>query len=315
MKIDHVVAVDHGNKAIKNSCGFQFNSGFVSSDVEPILKQQLLQYGNTFYSLSSERFPVMIDKTIDSRFFVLSLPAIANTLKAYANNNEKQDIILGVGLPIAYYGTQKNKFREYFIKDNVEFAFNGDLFNINIKDCMVFPQGYAGVITKFKEYVNVQVLNVIDIGGFTTDILKTERGILDIKSCICIPMGVIHLFNQIKQEVLKLGVKIEESQIEAIILGENITFYEESIKNIVEDITKQFVNDLLDRIREFGYEMRMNPSVFHGGGALLLRKYIENNSKVSYTEILNEFANADGYEILTQQAMAKRRIEYVGKTP
>ena len=71
-----IIGIDHGNKAIKNIMT-QYNSGFVESNIAPIVKQQLIEYDGKFYSIASDRFPLMINKTVNDKFFILSLPSIA----------------------------------------------------------------------------------------------------------------------------------------------------------------------------------------------------------------------------------------------
>jgi len=44
----------------------------------------------------------------------------------------------------------KTKFREYFLCNNINFNYLGIDYTISIKDCRVYPQGYAAFINIFK---------------------------------------------------------------------------------------------------------------------------------------------------------------------
>lgn len=305
--MNHIVAVDHGNKSIKTSCNYKYATGYTISVNEPILKQDLLVYQGEYYSMSSERFPIMERKTEDERCFILTLPAIANAFSGHADTKEPIDIILGVGLDISNYGKYKKDFKEYFIRNNIEFIFNESYFKINISDVFVFPQGYSGYITRFSEYRTLPICNIVDIGSHTIDLLTVENGLLNIKSCVCLKEGISKLFNEISQESQKIGFKIMDSQIENIILNRRVEFIDDEIINLVLAKVQAYTSDLLNRIYEYGFELK-NPTVFHGGGALLLKDYIKNAGRVKHAEFLNEFSNADGYLLLTQQALMKRRF-------
>jgi len=300
-----IIGIDHGNKAIKNIIT-QYNSGFVESKTAPIIKQQLIEYEGKFYSISSDRFPLMINKTVNDKFFILSLPSIAQVLESIYEGTNTADIILAVGLPIIYY-SNKEQFKNYFIRDNIEFAYNGKPYKVNIKNTYVWAQGYAGLMPYFNQYKGISRINLIDIGGYSVDAFVVEKGILNIKSCISLPAGVVYLFNEIKQEVLSMGMEIKEAQIEEILMGSNTCFVDKGLKDLIQKKAKTFTDELLDKLKEHGFEMRINPNVFMGGGPLLLKQFIENKNEPFYLEYLDPFSNVRGYELLTRQILEKGR--------
>jgi plasmid segregation protein ParM len=305
--MSYIIGIDHGNKAIKSIVN-QYNSGFTVSNTMPITKERLLEFEGKYYSILGERFPVMLDKTVNDNFFILSLPAIAEVLEKKYQGVNKGEIILACGLPIMYYGKQKDKFREYFLRDNISFTFGEKRYEVSIKDAYVYPQGYAAIMPHFTHYKDVSRLNVVDIGGYTIDVFIVEKGLLNIKSCISLTTGIVTLLNSIKQDILSLGIEIHEEQIEDTILGENISFFQnENIKSLIEEKTQIYVEELLDKLKEYGFEMKINPTIFVGGGSMLLQKYIENSPKIGYMEVLDSFANVKGFELLAKQAVSRDR--------
>ena len=121
-----------------------------------------------------------------------------------------------------------------------------------------------------------------------------------------LPLGAVHLFNAIVQEVLAKGYYLTESQIQEIILGKEPVFDEEGISQIAREETQQFTNKLISNIIEHGLELRINPTIFVGGGSILLKQYI-NDIKIGYVEIIEDtFANARGFEMLARQILLKR---------
>jgi len=176
-----ILGVDNGNAYTKSSEGFSCQSGFTKFDVEPITKQNLLIYQGIYYSIGNNRASVQLDKTQNQDAFILSLAAIADAINK-AGIEQKADVFLGAGLPVVHYGKMKHKFREYFIRDNIKFSFNGSDYVVNIADCRVYPQGYAAFINIYRDYKNVSAANVIDIGGYTTDFFIVENGMINTAS-------------------------------------------------------------------------------------------------------------------------------------
>ena len=303
-----IIGIDHGNTSIKTNTGFECKSGFTILNDEPITQRGLLNYQSKYYSIGTERLPVKMDKTKDEDFFIITLAAIAESLSygsEYISTIEK-DITLSVGLPIVNYGHLKERFKSYFIRDNIFYEYEGKEHLINIKNCFVFPQSYSALLTRYSEYKNVQLINVCDVGGGTTDCFKMENGIIDISSCFSLPLGAVHLFNAIVQEVLAKGYYLTESQIQQIILGKEPVFDVEGISQIAREETQQFTNKLISNIIEHGLELRINPTIFVGGGSILLKQYI-NDIKIGYVEIIEDtFANARGFEMLARQKLLKR---------
>jgi plasmid segregation protein ParM len=89
-------------------------------------------------------------------------------------------------------------------------------------------------------------------------------------------------------------------------LSGTAVFDEEGISQIAREETQQFTNKLISNIIEHGLELRINPTIFVGGGSILLKQYI-NDIKIGYVEIIEDtFANARGFEMLARQKLLKR---------
>jgi len=263
----------------------------------------LLIYKGIYYSIGSNRASVQLDKTQNQDAFILSLAAIADAI-AKAGIEQKADVFIGVGLPIVHYGKMKHKFREYFIRNNITFAFNGNDYNINIIDCRVYPQSYAAFINIYRDYKDVSVANIIDIGGYTTDFFIVENGIINTATCYSLPNGVITLFASIQQELLKMNINLTEKQIQDIILGREPVLFDADIGKMIKMKAEEYIENLLTKILEYGFEFR-NPTIIVGGGGMMLRKYIESSDRVKYIENLDQFANARGYKILLEQELRR----------
>ena len=76
-----LVAVDHGNKQMKTR-NLVFTSGLTESDNPPPFGDSILEYKGKYYTTSEQRIPYLRDKTVDNRFYILTLYAIACEIEA-----------------------------------------------------------------------------------------------------------------------------------------------------------------------------------------------------------------------------------------
>ena len=140
-----IISVDHGNKNCKVSSslgnGRIFNSGLRESDSRPPFGEDILKYKGKYYAISDKRIPFMRDKSVDDRFYILTLFAVAFEIDSAGlhDPNVIPTHILA-GLPPAHFGAQYERFEKYFKRGVEEFEFRGKKFKINLHDATVFPQ-------------------------------------------------------------------------------------------------------------------------------------------------------------------------------
>ena len=97
------IGVDNGNYNTKSSERMLYASGFAVSDREFITSDMQLFYESTYYAIGGKRMSFQQDKTKENDAFILTLPAIANSMRL--GGVSTAEILLGVGLPIDIYGT------------------------------------------------------------------------------------------------------------------------------------------------------------------------------------------------------------------
>lgn len=170
-----LISLDHGNKLTK-SLNKVFVSGLSESNTYPPFGGDVVKYKDIFYTLSSERFPYMRDKTTDDRFFVLTLFGIAYELEkasVYSLDNILE-IEIAAGLPPAHFGVLNKKFESYIKSDGdiVEFEFNKKPYAIYISRVEVYPQALAAAMLIYGQIKEYPKVTVVDIGGFTVDYPK-----------------------------------------------------------------------------------------------------------------------------------------------
>ena len=303
-----LIAIDHGNKQMKTVCRPPFVSGLAESTTKPF-GSDVLMYENRYYTLSNQRIPYKRDKTEDDRFFILTLFGIAQELQArgiYGDNTQR--IQLAVGLPPAHYGTQNQTFIRYFSdRGVVKFTYKDRHHAVYIDDVRCYPQAYAAAATMMDRLMGSPRVLIVDIGGFTADYLMMRSGRADLAVCDSLENGVIVLYNQIRKKAnSEFDILLDETDIDGILEGK-ADLYAPDIVSLVEQMTRNFVNDLANGLRERMLDLSSGKVVFVGGGAIRLRRQIESSGKVRnalFVEDIN--ANAKGYEFLYRMETRNR---------
>ena len=300
-----LIAIDHGNYNIKTP-NYSFMAGLAEHSVRPPMADEVLEYNGSFWTLSGKRLSYRRDKTKDESYFILSLFAIARELIHAGRNGGVERVHLAVGLPPEHYGILKDKFLHYFKRpESIRFTYNDKFFTIMIGNVYVYPQAFAAVTTQMGQLKHHLRVFLVDIGGYTTDVLLLNSGKPDMQFCRSLEMGVITMNNDIIRRVGALhDMRIEDEHISAVLEGKE-TILPEAVKKTIREAAGKHAKDILDKLRELQVDLRSNPAVFIGGGSILYREYLENSSMVaSATFVSDPKANAVGYLTLAEAQMA-----------
>ena len=305
-----IISVDTGNKQIK-TVRKTFTAGIVEHDGEPAFGGDVLKYKGKYYTLSEKRIPYMADKTKDERYFILTLFAIGYELEGTLDDIEGDliDVTLLLGLPPAHYSIYKQNYEKYYKRNEelIEFELNKKSYYINITDVKIYPQAYAAIANDIGTVKKFDRAIIVDIGGFTSDILQIQNGKADLSVCYSEENGTIQFYNLVKNKIaMKYGVKMHERDIDRIINGHE-TAYSKTIEEDVVLLSKEYIDDFLNTIREYGIDLRSCETIFAGGGSLLFRNILEKSDKIGMRMFLGGLnANAKGYEELYNVARRSR---------
>ena len=303
-----IISVDHGNKSIKTPHAI-FTSGLVMSDGLQGFKTDYIGWNGKYYSLTERRISYLRDKTEDDRFFILTLFAIAKELE-YRDVSETLDpidITLLVGLPPAHYEQLHSRFEQYFLRrrEAIDFEYNGKYYSIRINKVLSYPQAFAAAVTQYSTLKAHSVAYIIDIGGFTIDVLKLRFGRPDLEVVESFEKGVITLYNSIASKCNSQYARIlEECEIDEVIRNQP-TVLPGEVQQLIRIMTSDFLAEFYNFLRERGIDVSTSKCVFAGGGSLLLRGMIERGNKVAFPIFIEDIhANAIGYEVLYQSEVA-----------
>ena len=273
----------------------------------------MLQFGSTFWTLSGERIPYMRDKTKDERFFILSLFAIAKELRQREALQPMVEAELAIGLPPEHYEL-RNRFAEYFKRGTVQFKFNDTPISLMIRQVLVYPQAYAAVVPQAQIIQQNPRTFVVDIGGFTTDVLLLRGVQPDMQFCRSLEMGAIPMANGIIGRVSALhDIKIDDDHIADVIQGRP-TILPDDVQETIRATVKSYAAGILDKLRELQVDLRATPAIFTGGGAALFRTFIETSSQVAKAEfVADPKANAVGFGMLATAQLRQMQAQKVGE--
>ena len=218
------------------------------------------------------------------------------------------DVILSVGLPPAHFEKQHKTFKEYFEdrgKDGLRFTYNGKRFCLRLIGVMVLPQDYAAAVVYREDVIGkYNTVFCIDIGDGTVDMLALSKGMPDKETMVSRELGMSHLREQIIDDVISdYGMTLDDGTIEDVLLGREVVIPEDivcRIKQTTGDFAARIVNQLHSKVPDF----RIAVTIFCGGGAALLKPYLESTGQFGKTDFIPEIqANAVGYERIAEMSM------------
>ena len=290
-----VIAIDHGWSSCKTS-NFVFCSGVREITTEPAIYDNVVQYNGRYYKIGSERLKVKDTKVEDDNYYLLTLAAIAKELKL--KGKRSGTLLLAVGLPLTRFGAEKSDFIRYLMRArNVTFLFENEEYSVTIEKVVVYPQCYGAVVDRLYKMPTKAL--AVDIGSWTLDIMPIVNKDPDEAMCVTFQEGVITCIQQINKEcVRQLNGEIDENQIEQFLIdgGGNIPAKYQKI--IVFEV-RRYCSEIINHIRELGYNLELTYIVFVGGGASLLRKFAGLEQRnIVYVEDVK--ANALGFDRLAK---------------
>lgn len=304
--ISIIIGIDHGYYAIKGShvC---FPTGLAAYDYEPYTMQNVLQYQNSYYVCGTGRQTLLKDKTANNNYYLLTMAAIAQEIR-YRKAEKKTGVVLAAGLPLASFGREKQPFREYLFRKEQPlcFRYENESYEIQIEDVKLFPQGYSA-LALHPEFINGEPsVLLIDIGGWTVDLMRLDNAVPNAGTCRSLELGVIRCIDEIMEQVRrKTGLSVTDVQIERVLGGSSCSMELEA-KEIILRHGRLYTERILSSVMEAGFDLRAVPSVFMGGGAAIVKRHVTSQDGLCRQIFLTDVhANASGYERIVGQMCAR----------
>ncbi|WP_417407425.1 ParM/StbA family protein [Hominenteromicrobium sp.] len=296
------VGIDHGYYAIKTR-HFSFLAGIAVYSHEPYTLQNTLEYGGKFYVCGTGRQPILRNKTENDNYYLLTLAAIAREIKQRGENTECS-VTLAAGLPLAGFGREKKFFREYLLRSSqpVCFKFEGVPYKITIEDVKLFPQGYSAIAIHPELIQNEPSVLLMDIGGWTVDLMRLDNGVPNASTCRSLELGMIRCIDETKEQVRRdVGLSVTDAQVERVLAGKPCSM-DEKARSIIRRQGRLYTERLLSAVMESGFDLKAIPVVMLGGGASVVKGNVSPQDGLCRVFALtDDRVNAEGFERILGQ--------------
>lgn len=292
---DYIIGIDHGNGYMKTA-NFVFKSGVDTYKVEPPMTEGVLKYEDEYHVIGENRKSYDPDKTKTQDFYYLTLAAIAMEIEQHKYSRKDGSFILACGLPIEYFGNQKESFKNYLEqKKEVFFTYSGVNYKIRIKKVVIYPQGYAAIVQQIASYTGLN--NVIDVGSGTIDILQIIDKKPVLTKCISLPMGILTCIESIQKYIrMQYNMELDDYSIQEILQMRSKDLPNELVQAI-QDLIRDYIKKVLAALEQKGINLKFQKCCFCCGGSSVFKNYgnLEGENITFNTDI---HANAKGFEWL-----------------
>lgn len=303
-----LIAIDHGNSEIK-TIHEAFASGVIQNPSMPQMASDWIEYEGNTYALTGEHMAYRRDKTQTGDYYILTLFAIAKELSLVGIR--EANVHLAIGLPPAHMLDLKGCFTEYLVreKQEVSFRYNEQDLKIRITGASVFPQGYPAVYDRYEEITLLPKAYIVDVGGYTTDVLLLRYGRLDLNCCYSLESGIIKLFIRAASILVsRFGGTVDESDLRGVLSGRE-TLLTKEMCEIVRQTAGTHAN-APNSLAANDIDLNFAPSYFIGGGALLLREFFDQTGRLAKAVYITDtLANAKGYAVMARALLSEGKGE------
>ncbi len=263
-----IVGVDHGYGNMKTTHRV-FRTGVECMEEEPIVSKNFVRYKDKFYVIGESHLVYQGNKTDSEDFYILTLAALAEELKF--RGLHEANVILAVGLPLAWMKSQGADFRHYLMKEQeLHFEFRKERYYVHLCGVEIFPQGFAAVVNLGA----MQGMNMLaDIGNGTMNVMQIVDNKPLEKSLVTEKFGVGICMKEIQKELSKEnGEDISEMLIEPL-LRNGLQERTDSTAKKVEHIATRYTENIRRRLTDYGYKEGLVHLYVIGGGGCLIRNY------------------------------------------
>lgn len=295
-----IVGVDHGYGNMKTAHRV-FRTGVECMEEEPIVSKNFVRYKDKFYVIGESHLVYQGNKTDSEDFYILTLATLAEELKF--RGLHEANVILAVGLPLAWMKSQGADFRHYLMKEQeLHFEFRKERYHVHLCGVEIFPQGFAAVVNLGA----MQGMNMLaDIGNGTMNVMQIVDNKPLEKSLVTEKFGVGICMKEIQKELSKEnGEDISEMLIEPL-LRNGLQERTDSTAKKVEHIATRYTENIRRRLVDYGYKEGLVHLYVIGGGGCLIRNYSDLAEKKGVTFITDICANAKGYATLAEKKLRK----------
>ena len=163
----------------------------------------------------------------------------------------------------------------------------------------MFPQGYSAIALHPELIQNEPSVLLMDIGGWTVDLMRLDNGVPNASTCRSLELGMIRCIDETKEQVRRdTGLSVTDAQVERVLSGKPCSM-DEDARNIIQKQGRLYTERLLS---ESGVDLKAIPVVMLGGGAAVVKGNVsEQDALCRVFALLDDKVNAEGFERILGQ--------------
>lgn len=219
--------------------------------------------------------------SFDNEFVKVNKNYLGSLFYAITKATNESDINLCLLLPVGQM-PNRDKYIKRLENNSFNFKINGVSRTINIYKVAVLPESYSAFYAIQDTISNNDDVLIIDIGSRTVNYSSFING--KIEKNFTERLGVLDFYNTVKEIENANGEDYVDEDIERLINSNRII--------VDSKIYKDFFRDILNRTKS-KVNIKNYKVYFTGGGALLLRDYIQTHTPATVIDDA-VFANVIG---------------------
>ena len=295
-----IIGIDHGYGNIKTA-NCVFPTGLLKSDTVPAFTHDLLVWEGKYYTIGVGHKEFTPEKMKDEDFYVLTLAAIASELRL-AQRTEAT-VYLAVGLPLTWVSGQKAAFKEYLLqREGAEFYYRGVNYRVRFAGAEIFPQGFAAVADRLREFGGVNML--CDIGNGTMNVMYITDHKPDVRRMFTEKYGTHQCVLQVRENVMREHhAAIDDSVIDRV-LRTGTADIDGAYLETITATAKAYAEGIFRKLREHEYDPKLMNLYVVGGGGCLVKNFADYDPRRVFIDE-DVCAAAQGYEYMAEVVMRR----------
>lgn len=288
------IGIDVGNGNTKTS-HLVFGSGVKEHSIMPPITTGVVENCSGIYSVGHPKNTIPTKK-LDKNMLPLIEAAVAEELKLRGLTTA--NLYLGLGVPLTRMAKDKSSL-EFFFEDRkyLSFKYDGVTYNTKILGVEIYPQGYAGILNYISNLDRLSL--VIDIGSWTVDILPLRDGRPDVSECKSLQFGTIPCMHKINEALrAEFDGEADEVFLKDVMITGTCNELPANYLSVIRRELYSYVEDLLGQLRAMKINLDTTQLVFIGGGATIIKHFLDSKKYPKATVIDDVHINAKGYESL-----------------
>ena len=273
-----------------------FSSGVIRHSTKPPINNMVVETNGGFYTVGAPKVTIQESKMDNEDMLVLTEAASAEELKLQGITCA--DIHLGVGVPLTRMGVEKEPMINYYTKNRrLVFKYEDVTYSINLLSVNCYPQGYAGIVNYINKFSRLAV--VIDIGSWTIDIMPIREKKADAGHCKSLSLGTITCMHKINENLREqFNGEADEILLKDVMITGSSVDLPPKYLTVVQDGLKTYVEEIMGQLRALQFNLDTTQLIFIGGGATIIKNFLDTNKYPKATVIDDVHINAKGYEDL-----------------